>query len=80
MTVETGEDGAVALVGVCASEDADLLLQRLIADRGAVVDWRRCESMHTAVLQVLVASKAELLGPPTGPFLIDMLEPVLKRR
>ena len=48
--------GTVILDGVCAVEDAEPLLQMLQATPAAVVDWTRCRQLHTAVLQVIMAS------------------------
>lgn len=65
MTVRIAAGGCIELIGTCASEDAEPLLQLLLADRGATVDWRACQGAHTAVVQVLMAVKPKLLGPPT---------------
>jgi hypothetical protein len=71
---------SIELEGSCASEDAEILLQHLLASPTASVDWRACESAHTAVIQVLMAAKPKLLGPPAGRALKDWVEPVLLRR
>jgi hypothetical protein len=64
MTVRVSADGAIVLVGSCPSEDAEVLLQELIAAPAAAVDLRRCDFAHTAVIQVLMALKPKVLGPP----------------
>ena len=64
MTVRASADGAILLEGSCPSEDAEVLLQQLIAAPAAQVDIRRCDFAHTAVIQVLMAFKPKLLGPP----------------
>ena len=71
MTVRGSQDGRVLLEGACPIEDAEPLLQLLLADPRAAVDWRGCETAHTAVLQVLLASGKTMIGPPTGAFLRD---------
>jgi hypothetical protein len=45
---------------------------------GAVVDWRRCDAAHTAVIQVLLAARAQVLGPPRGEWLRSFVEPAIK--
>jgi hypothetical protein len=80
MTVRHGENGVIELVGRCDSSDAEVLQSRLLAFKGATVDWRHCDTAHTAVLQVMLAAGVVPIGPPRGKFLIDMLEPLLKWR
>ena len=78
MTVRTAAGGGcIELVGACPSEDAEPLLQLLLADRGATVDWRECRSAHTAVVQVLMAVKPELIGPPAEAGLKDWVAPAI---
>lgn len=77
MTVRIAAGGCIELVGACLSADAEPLLQLLLADPGATVDWRECKSAHTAVVQVLMAVKPKLLGPPTDVRLKDWVAPVI---
>lgn len=77
MTVRTGASGGIELVGVCPSGDAEPLLQLLLADRGASVDWRQCRGAHAAVVQVLMAVKPQLLGPPADARLKDWVAPAI---
>jgi hypothetical protein len=77
MTIQSSASGSIVLDGACTSDDAETLLQQLLAAPASVVDWRTCESIHTAVLQVLLAAKPRLLGPPSGRFLRDWVEPRL---
>lgn len=77
MTVRLAEDATLRLEGNCPMEDAEVLLWHLLESPGATVDWRACERLHTAVVQVLLASGAPLLGPPAGAFLRHWLEPIL---
>lgn len=79
MTVRTASSGCIELVGACPSEDAEPLLQLLLADRGATVDWRNCRGAHTAVVQVLMAVKPKLLGPPADAGLKDWVAPAITR-
>jgi hypothetical protein len=79
MSVEVEADGTIALKGTCPSADAEALLQQLLASPEALVDWRACESAHTAVIQVLLAAKPKLWGPPQGGFLKERVEPLIER-
>jgi hypothetical protein len=77
MTVRVTADGSIALEGVCLSEDADALLQQLLATPSATVDWRACEGAHTAVVQVLIAAGRKLMGPPANAQLREWVQPLL---
>jgi hypothetical protein len=73
-------DNTVTLDGTCSIAEAELLLQHLLAAADADVDWRTCEWAHTSVIQILLASKAVLIGPPRGAFLQNFIEPTLARK
>lgn len=77
MTVRVTGAGSIELVGACPSADAEALLQHLLADPSATVDWRECGSAHTAVIQVLMAVKPKLLGPPADAGLRDWVAPAI---
>jgi hypothetical protein len=79
MTVRMAASGFVELFGACPSEDAEALLQLLLAAPGATVDWRGCRSAHTAVVQVLMAAKPKLLGPPADERLKAWVAPLVAR-
>ena len=64
MSVGVPERELIVLNGICGSEDAESLLQRLLAAPAATVDLRTCEGLHTAVLQVLLAAAPALRMPP----------------
>lgn len=78
MTVRLTAQGEIVLEGACSSEDAEVLLQNLIAAPAARVDLRACESAHTAVIQVLLAANPNVLGPPAGAALRDWVYPILE--
>jgi hypothetical protein len=80
MTVRRRDDGGVELQGDCPSEEAESLMQYLLETPQATVDWRSCDHAHAAVVQVLMAARANLLGPPRGAFLREMVEHNLKPR
>ncbi|MGH8320120.1 MAG: hypothetical protein ACREUL_19480 [Steroidobacteraceae bacterium] len=79
MTVRIGPSGFIELLGACPSEDAEPLLQLLLTAPETAVDWRGCRGAHTAVIQVLMAARPRLLGPPGDPRLKDWIEPVIAR-
>jgi hypothetical protein len=77
MTVRAGPAGYIELVGACPGADAEPLLQLLLADPGATVDWRDCLGAHTAVVQVLMAARPKLLGPPANARLAEWVAPAV---
>jgi hypothetical protein len=77
MTVRVAAGGCIELVGACPGADAEPLLQLLLADLQATVDWRACLGAHAAVVQVLMAVKPKLLGPPADARLRDWVAPVV---
>jgi hypothetical protein len=79
MTVRIGPSGFVELLGACPSADAEPLLQLLLAAPERAVDWRGCHSAHTAVVQVLMAARPRLLGPPADTGLKDWVEVAISR-
>ena len=54
MTVVLHDAQTIRLIGACPAEDGETLLQQLLANPMAQVDWHGCESAHGAVVQVLV--------------------------
>jgi len=74
MTVHRGDD-TVLLEGVCAVEDAELLMQELQAGATSV-DWSGCSHLHTACLQVLLATRIPVIGTPQNPALTHWLAPL----
>jgi hypothetical protein len=79
MTVTITPSGTIQLQGDCPVEDAEELLRHLLTTPAAAVDWRACQSAHTAVIQVLLVARSVPLGPPTGSFLRDFVAPQLQR-
>ncbi len=77
MTVVLAPDGTIRLAGVCLIEDAEPLLRLLLENPAATVDWRPCEQAHAAVVQVLLAVRPALLGPPAGRFLREHVGPLV---
>jgi hypothetical protein len=79
MSVRVAVDGAIELSDSCPSEDAETLLRALIEQPDSTVDWRACEVLHGAVVQVLLASSAAMRGPPRGQFLKRFVAPLLRQ-
>lgn len=77
MTVRLTGDAAIVLEGVCTVEDTEPLVGHLLSAPHATVDWRLCEEAHTAIIQILIASGAALLGTPCGSFLRDHVAPLI---
>ncbi|MCR5881120.1 hypothetical protein [Phenylobacterium sp. J367] len=75
MTVRR-EDNIAWLEGVCRVEEAEVLAGHLGAGAG-VVDLSRCQGLHAAVVQVLLAWRPQLRGAPDEAFLRDHLLPAL---
>jgi hypothetical protein len=77
MTVSVARDGAIMLEGNCPLEDAEPLLQLLRRHPGEPVDWRRCNALHTAIVQVLMAAQPRIRGPAGSALLRRWIEPAL---
>ncbi len=62
-----------ALEGVVSVEDAEALLQWLRARPEPAVHLGKCEHVHGATLQVLLAVKPKLVALPKDPWLASVL-------
>ena len=58
----------------CPIADAEVLLQLLQKFPSASLDWTKCNSLHTAVLQVILAARPILTGPCGDSFVADWLD------
>jgi hypothetical protein len=67
MTIGRAED-AVLLEDVCAVEDAEALLHQ-VQDGAQLIDWSGCTHLHTACLQVILASGLPVRGAAANPAL-----------
>jgi hypothetical protein len=76
--VRLSADGAIELDGICSIEDADTLQKHMLSIPRALVDWRTCTYAHTAVIQILMAFKPVLRGPPAGDSLRLLIDPLIK--
>jgi hypothetical protein len=77
MTIKVTLAGTIELKGICGADEGEILLQHLLATPKIMVDWRGCESAHTAVIQVLMAARPKLLGPPTSRIVEQWVQPAL---
>lgn len=77
MTVRRSDHGTLVLEGVCPVEDAEVLLQLLQAGSPVALDWTKCRQMHTAVLQVILASGIVPQGPCGDVLVRQWLAPKL---
>jgi hypothetical protein len=76
MTVTSTGTGPIRLTGTCLAEDAEPLLQHLLARPDAEIDWRDCAAAHAAVIQVMLVAQRPLVGPPKGEFLQRLVSPL----
>jgi len=77
MTVRRSDNGTLVLEGVCPVEDAEPLLQMLQNMPTAGIDWTQCRQLHTAVLQVILASGTAPIGPCGDAWVAEWLAPKL---
>lgn len=75
MTVTRQDPATIVLAGPCPVEDAEPLLQMLLETPAAAVDWRACQTPHTAVVQVILAARPALIGPCGDAWLERWLAP-----
>lgn len=68
----------VRLSGPCTAEDAEALLKLLVSG-ARQVDLDRCDYLHGAVVQLLMAGRPEIIGEPAG-FLRDWLIPLIRKQ
>jgi hypothetical protein len=73
-------DGDVIYLSThCRVEDAEALAALLQPLEGVTVDVSGCDSLHAAIVQVLLVFGASVRGAPVDPFLRDRLVPALVR-
>lgn len=67
-------DGAtIHLEGACPVEEAERLLELMQTDSPTGLDLGGCRSVHTAVLQLLLASPLPIRVPPADGLLAALL-------
>jgi hypothetical protein len=62
-----------ALEGVVGVDDAEALTQWLLQQAAPAVHLGKCEHLHGAVLQVLLALRPKLTAAPADPLLASVL-------
>lgn len=80
MTVRRSDNGTLVLEGVCPVEDAEPLLEMLQNMPTAGIDWTQCRQLHTAVLQVILASGIAPIGPCGDAWVAEWLAPKLPKQ
>lgn len=78
MTVRREADGTIVLEGRCPIEDAEPLWHLLQATPHALCDWTRCNHLHTAVVQIIWASRPTLAGPCGDTWIQTWVAPQLR--
>lgn len=68
---------AILIEGECRAEEAETLLELMLAHPVAILDWSRCGAVHTAVLQLLLAAGRPVRGVPEDAFLRRWVLPAL---
>ncbi|GGE12980.1 hypothetical protein GCM10011390_35110 [Aureimonas endophytica] len=74
------EDGRLRLADHCTVEEALPLLDALRETPTLVADLSDCLSLHSAVLQCLLAAGTRIAAPPADPLLAAHLMPLLGAR
>lgn len=67
------EDAVIHLEGACPVEEAERLLELLQSGTPTGIDMGGCRSVHTAVLQLLLASPLPIHVAPAEPLLAALL-------
>jgi hypothetical protein len=75
MTVRRAGD-AIILEGVCAVEDAEVLLQYLQAGAD-LIDWSGCTHLHAACFQMVLVARLPMRGSPANPAIERWIAPIL---
>lgn len=67
----------VALTGACGAEEAETLQAWLVAHPAGAIDIAKCDALHTAVLQVVMAAGRPVRGTPADAGLAALLSAAL---
>ena len=65
--------------GNCAPEEADALLEWLRRTPAPAADLRAVGEPHTALVQLLLAARVQMIAPPNDPVFAACLDAHLKR-
>ena len=66
-----------AFEGTCAVEEAEELMLWLKSNPGAGINLKKCEHLHTSVLQVIMAFRPKFGQPPADPLLKGLTDMIL---
>jgi hypothetical protein len=77
MTVRLS-DRVIVLEGDCPVDEAEALLDLLLANPNAPVDWTACRQLHSSLVQVLLAARPAMLGVPESSFLQRWVVPIVQ--
>jgi hypothetical protein len=68
-------DGVIVLEGDCPVDEAEALLDLLLANPNVPVDWTDCHQLHTSIVQVLIVARRSIRGEPGDVFLRRWIAP-----
>jgi hypothetical protein len=72
------EGDVVRFDGHCSVEEALPLLDRMNETPSLRVALADCETLHTALLQVLAAARPEIVSMPANPMLAALVERLVR--
>lgn len=75
----TRDGDIIVLHGHCRVEDAEPLAALLQEVSSVTIDVSACESLHSAVVQAILAFGVPVVGRPADPFLASLLIPAMAR-
>lgn len=59
-------------------DEAEALLDLLLANPNAPVDWTACRQLHSSLVQVLLAARPAMRGVPESSFLQRWIVPIVQ--
>jgi hypothetical protein len=68
-----GEAPHAAFTASCAAEEADALLEWMRGTTAPVVDLSACVALHTALAQLILATRPRVVASPSDPLLAGCL-------
>lgn len=71
------DGNVIYLEGLCRIEEVEALFDLLQQGQGRKVDISRCLSLHTALVQILLAIRPVISGDSTDSFICNRLVPAI---
>jgi hypothetical protein len=68
-----GDEPCAAFQATCVPEEADLLLEWLRRTHQPAADLSACREIHSALFQLLLAGRVQLVAPPGDTILAECL-------